>query len=319
MMQTDQAPADIVISYSRTDSDFVDRLEADLKAHDLSTWVDRRQLEGGQVWEADIRSAIDHCRLLLVVISPDALASPWVTKEYRYALKRHKEVIPVRYHPTGELPPALQKLQWVNFLLSMNFEATYPAQLQELLKAIHLRIERYTANEAARLATQQTREQRRGRRRAGTLAFSTLLIVLLAGIILRVFFPTLLHVPSFASAPTATPPPPIVGIIRRIAGIYQGTYTNNQPADFPTPLTLQIQISQTGSQLSGTTTKGGTNTASDSGTIDTNGNFTITGTFADGSTEILYGSKSIVQQGYLYGTWVYSSVGGRGDWDVTGG
>jgi hypothetical protein len=94
MMQTDQSSADIVISYSRTDSDFVDRLEADLKAHNLTTWVDRRKLEGGQVWEADIRSAIDHCRVLLVVISPDALDSPWVTKEYRYALKRHKEASP---------------------------------------------------------------------------------------------------------------------------------------------------------------------------------------------------------------------------------
>jgi hypothetical protein len=180
MMQAGHAPVDVVISYSRTDSDFVDRLEADLNAHQVTTWVDRRQLEGGQVWEADIRSAIDHCRTLLVVISPDALASVWVRQEYRYALKQHKEVIPVRYHPTAKLPPELQKLQWINFLLTMNFEATYQAHLQELLKAIEFHLERSQAREAAQAQTQAklatgTRHRRvvgeeSGARRAGARA-----------------------------------------------------------------------------------------------------------------------------------------------------
>jgi hypothetical protein len=143
MMDSSQGTVDVIISYSRTDSDFVDRLEPDLKAHNLSVWVDRRKLEGGQVWDAEIRSAIDQCRILLMVISPEALASPWVTKEYQYALKRHKEVIPLRLYPTGDLPPELQRLQWVDFLLTMNFEATYPAHLQDLIKAITFNIERY--------------------------------------------------------------------------------------------------------------------------------------------------------------------------------
>jgi hypothetical protein len=74
-MEDEHASADLAISYARTDSDFVDRLEADLTAQGYSTWVDRRKLEGGQVWDAVIRNAIDHCRVVLVVISPDALAS----------------------------------------------------------------------------------------------------------------------------------------------------------------------------------------------------------------------------------------------------
>jgi hypothetical protein len=154
MMQTSHPSVDIVISYSRTDSDFVDRLESDLKAHNLTPWVGRRKPEGAQVWDAETRTAINQCCILLIVISPNALASPWVTKEYQYALKRHKEVIPVRYYPTMEIPPELQLLQWADFLLTMNFESTYPAHLQDLLKAIDVHLERYKVHQATRLSRQ---------------------------------------------------------------------------------------------------------------------------------------------------------------------
>jgi hypothetical protein len=307
MMQAGQTSVDVIISYSRTDSDFVDRLEADLKAHNLTVWVDRRKLEGGQVWDAEIRSAIDHCRVLLMVISPDALDSPWVTKEYQYALKRHKEVIPLRLYPTGELPPELQRLQWVDFLLTMNFESTYPAHLQELLKAIHLRIERYTADEAARRATLDKHKKRSPLRLVGGIALSSLLIVLLAGIIAHVFFPNLIHVPIFVSTPTSTPPSMEVAT-PRLAGTYQGSYLY-KGASYAYP--MQIQISQAGSQLSGATILDSVTTI-DSGTIDAHGNVMITEHFAYG-IRTLHGS--MVKQGHLLGTWAGDS--GSGTWDVS--
>ena len=46
-------------SYSRSDSEFVDRLDADLRARDFKTWVDRRKLEGGQNWQQEIERAIE--------------------------------------------------------------------------------------------------------------------------------------------------------------------------------------------------------------------------------------------------------------------
>jgi hypothetical protein len=218
MMQTAHAPVDVVVSYSRTDSDFVDRLEADLNAHQVTTWVDRRKLEGGQAWNAEIRSAIDQCRILLVLISPDALGSPWVRQEYRYALKQHKEVIPVRYHPTAGLPAELQKLQWIDFLLTMNFEATYPAHLQDLLKAIEFHFERYNAGEAARTETREQRARGTRRRLAAGLVISVLVLVLVGGVSARLFFsqqivslvPVLQDVPGFARAPTPSAPSSIV-------------------------------------------------------------------------------------------------------------
>jgi hypothetical protein len=38
----------VFLSYSRGDSQFVDRLEAELCVRGLDVWVDRRRLEGGQ-------------------------------------------------------------------------------------------------------------------------------------------------------------------------------------------------------------------------------------------------------------------------------
>lgn len=50
----------IFINYSRTDSAFVDQLEADLQQNGYNTWVDRRKLEGGQSWRV-FRDFDDAC------------------------------------------------------------------------------------------------------------------------------------------------------------------------------------------------------------------------------------------------------------------
>src|SRR5438045_2478351 len=87
----------IFISYSRTDSEFVNRLEADLQARNFRTWVDRRKLEGGQNWLDELEKAIEHCDMLLVVLSPLAVTSDYVRMEYRFARSLGKVVIPLEY------------------------------------------------------------------------------------------------------------------------------------------------------------------------------------------------------------------------------
>jgi uncharacterized membrane protein YeaQ/YmgE (transglycosylase-associated protein family) len=120
----------IFISYSRTDSAFVDRLERDLKTLGFSTWVDRRKLEGGQNWMDELQRAIDRCQVVLVVLSHDAAASQYVRMEYRYALRKKKQVIPLDYRPVQDVPMDLPGLQWVNF------QSTYEGGLRELLAAL---------------------------------------------------------------------------------------------------------------------------------------------------------------------------------------
>lgn len=118
----------LFISYARTDSSFVDRLEADLRAHDFHTWVDRRKLEGGQDWLDTLQDAIVQCDTLLVVLSPEAVISRYVKMEYRYAQHLGKQVIPLEYKPFPKVPLDLNGIQWINFT-----EERYEQGLDNLL------------------------------------------------------------------------------------------------------------------------------------------------------------------------------------------
>lgn len=126
------APVSIFISYSRTDSKFVDRLEAGLKARGCDPWVDRSKLEGGDEWLKVIQQEIDRRRLCLVVISPEAIASKYVSLEYHHAYRREKKIIPVYFKsiPDEEWPMVLENLQMVDF------QKGYDQGFDELLKAI---------------------------------------------------------------------------------------------------------------------------------------------------------------------------------------
>ncbi|HLZ80196.1 MAG TPA: toll/interleukin-1 receptor domain-containing protein [Ktedonobacteraceae bacterium] len=122
-------PISVFISYSRTDTTLVDKLEDDLVARNFRPWVDRRRLEGGQEWLDVIQEAINSCDVLVVLLTPDAVRSKFVRMEYRYAQRKDKVVIPVLYRPC-EIPIDLIDIHHVNF------EGSYETGLKELLSAL---------------------------------------------------------------------------------------------------------------------------------------------------------------------------------------
>lgn len=99
----------IFISYSRTDRIFVDRLQADLWARGFDVWVDRSRLEGGQQWNAEIERAIAERRIMVLVLSPEAVTSVPVENEYTFALAQGKLVIPL-FLRVCPIPAQLQSL-----------------------------------------------------------------------------------------------------------------------------------------------------------------------------------------------------------------
>jgi hypothetical protein len=109
-----RAHSQLFVSYSRADTAFVDQLEHHLRAQGFFPWVDRSALEGGRTWLDDIQAAIDRSAIVLLVVTPDALKSPWVRSEYRYALNRHKTIIPLLLRTTS-LPLELRDVQAVDF------------------------------------------------------------------------------------------------------------------------------------------------------------------------------------------------------------
>ena len=104
----------VFISYSCTDSERVDRLEAELIGYGFHTWVDRSHLEGGQHWADQIEQAIQGCDVVVVTLSPEAAASPWVKNELLYAQQFGKPLIPVLLRPVEKIPLMLVSIQYID-------------------------------------------------------------------------------------------------------------------------------------------------------------------------------------------------------------
>jgi len=89
----------VFISYSRKDLTFVERLAADLKDSGFEVWYDLSNLEGGARWNRVIEQAIEDSQYMVVVLSPDAVASEWVDDEVGYAKRLKKKIVPLYYLP----------------------------------------------------------------------------------------------------------------------------------------------------------------------------------------------------------------------------
>lgn len=107
-------PSTLFISYSRVDSDFVDRLQTSLYLKGFDAWVDRRKIEGTQVWSREIERAIARCDIFLVILSPEAAESDWVRKEISYALQLKRRILPVM-HRQAIIPSLIIDIQFIDF------------------------------------------------------------------------------------------------------------------------------------------------------------------------------------------------------------
>src|SRR5205085_1699969 len=91
----------VFLSYARADGqDFARELRARLEGEHIPLWQDRVSLEGGRDWWLQIVEALDHVEFMVLIMTPAALHSPIVRKEWRYARQRGVCVYPVK----GPLP-----------------------------------------------------------------------------------------------------------------------------------------------------------------------------------------------------------------------
>src|SRR5688572_22773645 len=75
----------VFLSYSRKDKEVMQRVRADLQREGLTVWTDEGIEPGTPSWKKAIGKAIEEARCLVVILSPDAKASEWVTRELDYA------------------------------------------------------------------------------------------------------------------------------------------------------------------------------------------------------------------------------------------
>lgn len=185
----------VFISYSRKDAKFARRLAADLEQAGFSVWWDLSDLKGGDDWVKFIPSAIQASKYFVVLLSPDAVQSEWVAKEYSYALRLRKKVVPAMIRPC-DVPFALNTINYVDFV-----HEDYDIAINKLLRAL---------GGAPRVAPPATGFKKLVRKLPPGVARNPLLaigiaIVLLTLLLFSFLQPTTPVPPTASNTPSATP------------------------------------------------------------------------------------------------------------------
>jgi tetratricopeptide (TPR) repeat protein len=127
----------VFICYSRTDSQFVDRLVSDIRAAGISTWRDIDDIADNVIantsgWDLSIQSALSECTQMLAVLSPASLNSKTSRAEWNYFVHNSKPIYPVicRSIPPVEMPFRLLVLHY------FDLRQDYESQVQKLIATL---------------------------------------------------------------------------------------------------------------------------------------------------------------------------------------
>ena len=117
--------ADVFVSYSRRDSEFVRRLtEAVSDRGGRDVWLDTEGIQDGEVFPEVIKRAIEQSNTFLFVITPNAVNSAYCENEVEYARQMQKRILPVLREPVpdAELLAEIRDRNWIPFTEDADFE-----------------------------------------------------------------------------------------------------------------------------------------------------------------------------------------------------
>ncbi|MBI5667201.1 MAG: TIR domain-containing protein [Chloroflexi bacterium] len=119
--------ADVFISYSRRDAEFVRRLHSRLTEAGRNCWVDWEDIPPTAQWLAEIYGAIEAADTFIFVISPDSLASKVCRQEIEHAAQLNKRFVPLLYRhaPDMPVPEAISAHNWIYFRDSDSFQDSF--------------------------------------------------------------------------------------------------------------------------------------------------------------------------------------------------
>jgi hypothetical protein len=114
------------ISYARQDGEaFATKLRERMEKEEpeITLWLDRMRMDGGVDFEEQIKHAIDSVQYLILVMTPAAMRSKWVAKEWRYAREQGVCICPVNGAPASDLREPRESLpRWMSQAHSFDLE-----------------------------------------------------------------------------------------------------------------------------------------------------------------------------------------------------
>jgi hypothetical protein len=120
----------LFISYSRADEAFARQLAHSLLAADADAWLDQEDIRSGEDWSDAIQRGLERSQIMLLILSPDSMASSNVADEWKYYHSQKKPIIPLLWKPTP-VHFQLQRLQYVDF-----HTQAYEVALNQLYRAL---------------------------------------------------------------------------------------------------------------------------------------------------------------------------------------
>lgn len=131
--------AEIFISYSRRDKEFVRKLADALEARKRTVWADWKDIPLTSEWLKEMLKNIEDAECFLFVLSPDSAKSTNCGDEVDHADANHKKVLPILFRPLpdADVPAKIGKYQRVEFVREEDFEA----KIEEVIKALDTDLE----------------------------------------------------------------------------------------------------------------------------------------------------------------------------------
>jgi WD40 repeat protein len=111
-------PPRVFISYARKDGEDLARQTRErLEQQGIPVWQDRVKMEGGRDWWLQITGALNQVEFMVLIMTPGAIASEIVGKEWRYARQQGVCVYPIIGSPDlnfAELPRWMRNVHFYN-------------------------------------------------------------------------------------------------------------------------------------------------------------------------------------------------------------
>ena len=125
----------IFLSYARADGQTAaTRLRSELERAGFQVWRDIEDMQGGRAWKDQLRQAIRTVDVVVVLLTPAAIASKYVEWEWENALTLEKRVIPLLTLPCN-VPDELTRLHYHNLSTEQDYVLGFAALLRDLYSA----------------------------------------------------------------------------------------------------------------------------------------------------------------------------------------
>lgn len=102
----------------------------------MEVWVDFRQIHAGEMWEKEIYRGLERSQIVVLCLSPDAVASEWVQREVTIAREQEKFILPVMAVDAIDDLQRTENMRWLLQVQYIDFEADYESAFPDLLRAL---------------------------------------------------------------------------------------------------------------------------------------------------------------------------------------